>query len=263
VHSHLVPGVDDGARSIEHTVEGVERMVAVGIDRIVTTPHLDASLTRDRARFAERMTAMDRAWEEASSAVAERWPEVGFRRGFEIKMDVPEPDLDDARLRLGGTRFILVEWARMQVPPASADALERLGSAGMRPIVAHPERYHNVDRELAIVGVWRDAGALLQVNHGSLVGRYGPKVAERALRLLQRGWVDYLSTDFHARPHLDLHLRAAEARLGKLGASEQFDRLAGTNPRRLFDDEDPLPVPPITLETGLLGRVRRMFGPEE
>jgi len=177
-------------------------------------------------------------------------------------MDVPEPDLDDPRLRLGGTRFILVEWARMQVPPASADALERLGSAGMRPIVAHPERYHNVDRELAIVDVWREAGALLQVNYGSLVGRYGPKAAERALRLLQRGWVDYLSTDFHGRPHLELHLRDAEARLRKLGATEQFERLAGTNPRRLFDDEEPLPVAPITLETGLLGKVRRMFGSE-
>lgn len=237
-------------------------MVAVGIDRIVTTPHLDASLTRDRARFEERMEEMERAWEEASEAVAGRWPELDFRRGFEIKMDVPEPDFGDPRLRLGGTGFVLVEWARMQVPPSSADALERLGTAGVRPIVAHPERYHNVDREMAIVEVWRGAGALLQVNFGSLVGRYGPKVEERALRLLQRGWVDYLSTDFHGRPHLELHLRDAEARLQKLGAGEQFERLAGTNPRRLFDDEEPLPVSPITLETGLIGRVRRMFGSE-
>ena len=263
LHSHLVPGVDDGARTGDDTVEGIERMVERGYRRIVTTPHLDASLTLDPRTFAVRMDEIREGWNWIVGRVRQRWPELDFRQGHEVMLDVPDGDFSDERLRLGGTRFILVEWARMQVPPQSQQVLSRLRFAGLRPIIAHPERYFGLDPELAVVAEWKDAGAYLQVNTGSLAGRYGGRARSVAVRLLRRGWVDYLSTDFHGRPHLSLYCDEAEEALAELGGDDHFSLLAGANPCRVFDDEEPMPVPPLPDERGLLERLRGLFGGSE
>lgn len=259
LHSHLVPGVDDGSRSIEDTVEGIERMTRAGIRKVITTPHVDASLARDPQAFAAHMDAVDRAWDEVRIEVAQAYPEVDFRRGHEVMLDVPDPDLSDARLRLDGTSFVLLEWPRLQLPPGTPEVLARLRSAGLRPIVAHPERYIGFDRELELANEWRRAGGYLQMNYGSLTGRYGPEARSLAFRLLKRGWVDYVSTDFHGRPHLKLFRREAVEILEEMGAEEQLGLLSVTNPQRVFRDEDPLPVPPIFGERSVWSRLRGLF----
>jgi protein-tyrosine phosphatase len=258
-HSHLVPGVDDGARTLDEALEGVERMVAVGIRKIVTTPHLDGSVTRDREAFAERMAEVDAAWAVVHAAVAKRFPEVDFRRGHELLLDVPDPDLSDRRIRLGGTSFVLVEWPRLQLPPGTAEVLARFRAGGVRPIIAHPERYVGFDRDLELVAEWRHAGAFLQMNYGSLVGRYGPEARTLAFRMLGRGWVDYMSTDFHGRAHLKLFRREAVEKLTALGAEEQIHLLTVTNPQRIFRDEEPLPVPPLLNQPTLWTRLRELL----
>ena len=262
LHSHLVPGVDDGARTLEESIEGIERMVRLGIRKIVTTPHLDGSLTRERDAFLERMEEMDRAWERVHAEVAERFPEVDFRRGHELLLDVPDPELDDPRIRLGGSTFVLLEWPRLQLPPGTVEVLGRLRMAGIRPIIAHPERYVGFDRELDLVHQWRRAGAFLQMNYGSLMGRYGPEARTLAFRLLRRGWVDYLSSDFHGRAHLKIYRREAVEKLGELGAEEQIALLSVTNPQRVFRDEEPLPVPPLLARPTLWSRVREALNLE-
>lgn len=262
LHSHLVPGVDDGVRDLDEAVTAIGRMVDVGIRHIVTTPHLDGSLTLEPSSFGQRMEAMDRAWERVRTAAAERWGDLEFRRGHELMLDTPNADASDERLRLGGTSFVLVEWPRLHVPPNTGEVISRLRFAGVRPVIAHPERYHGVDRELNVIQGWRRAGAYLQVTHGSLVGRYGDAARSRSFRLLKRGWVDYLSTDYHGRPARDLHLDDARRLLKKEGGEEQFDLLTRTNPVRLLRDEEPLPVPRLDLDSGFWTRLRGIFSSE-
>lgn len=259
LHSHLVPGVDDGARTREDALEGIGRMVKVGIRRIVTTPHLEGRLTLDPAAFSARMERVDPAWERLRTAVGKRFPEVELHRGHEVLLDTPDPDLSDPRVRLAGTSWVLVEWPRLQVPPGSTRAVARLGGSGVRPIIAHPERYAGLDDTLELVGEWRVEGALLQVNHGSLVGRYGPEARRRAILLLRRGWVDLLATDFHGRSHLRLYVREAEAALREAGGGEQWRMLTSLNPARIVQGGTPLPVPPLSLEGGLWRRMKTLF----
>jgi protein-tyrosine phosphatase len=259
LHSHLVPGVDDGARNLDDTREGIERMTRAGIRKIVTTPHIDASLARDPHAWAQHMDWVDRAWEEVRHDVGERYPEVDFRRGHEVMLDVPDPDLADERLRLGGTGFVLLEWPRLQLPPGTPEVLSRLRMAGYRPIIAHPERYYGFDRELALAGEWRRVGAYLQINYGSLVNRYGPEARTLAFRLLRRGWVDYIATDFHGRSHLKLFRREAVALLTEMGGDEQITLLSVTNPQRVLRDEEPLPVPPLLGERTMWSRLRELL----
>jgi len=259
LHSHLIPGVDDGARTVEDVLEGIDRMVKVGIRTIVTTPHLDGSVTAEPAAFRERMREIDTAWKKVSAAVTERFPDISFQRGNEVMLDTPDPVLTDPRVRLAGTAYVLVEWPRLQVPPGSTRAVARARSSDVLPIVAHPERYSGMGRNMDLAGEWRLEGALLQVNYGSLVGRYGSEARERALLLLRRGWVDILASDFHGRSHLKLHVREAREAMEGWGGTEQWRILTSVNPERLLANEFPLPVPPLLPSGGIWTKVRSLF----
>lgn len=259
LHSHLVPGVDDGARTLDDALDGVERLLALGIDRIVTTPHLAGSVTRDETAFRNRMRSLDEGWSRVSEAVSLRWPDLTFRRGHEVMLDLPDPDLSDERIRLAGTSFVLVEWPALQVPPGTPEVIRRIRAEGFRPVVAHPERYRRTGPGIEVTEAWCEAGAYLQVTYGSLVGRYGETVQRRAHRLVDRGLAHFLSTDFHARPGFPLSFREARRLFEEEGADEEFELLARTNPGRLLRDEEPLPVSPVRLDRGIWTRFRALF----
>lgn len=262
IHSHLVPGVDDGARDLQDVVDAVERMTRLGIRRIVTTPHLDGSLTHDPDALEARLSEVDRAFVQAAEAVGQRFPEVEFRRGHEVMLDVPDVRFDDPRMRLAGSSFVLVEWPRLHLPPGTVQVVERIVADGFRPIIAHPERYIGIDHELELAARWRAAGAFLQVNYGSVEGRYGGDARQTAMRLLRRGWADYLASDFHARPDRKIYESEARDRLHDLGGGEALTHLALTNPGRVLRDELPLPVPPLPPERGFWAKVKTFLGTE-
>ncbi len=260
LHSHLVPGVDDGATTLEEALEGVGRMVALGIRTIVTTPHLDGSLTSDPEALAVRLSEVDHAFEALRSAAARLHPELVLRRGHEVRLDRPDPDLSDPRLRLGGSDTVLIEWPGFLIPPETPSVLRNLASQGVRPLIAHPERYRGYDPAFTLVRRWKEAGALLQVNFGSLAGRYGHVPRVEAFRLLELGLVDCLSSDFHGRPHLRLYVEEARAMFDELNGAVSWDILTGENPRRIAIGEDPMAVPPLEGGgLGLLDRIRSLF----
>lgn len=259
LHSHLVPAVDDGARTLDDTLDAVRRMVERGVSRIVTTPHLSATETAHSARLNAVLEPMDEAFERARAKVLEEFPQVVFERGHEVRLDVPDPDLSDPRLRLADSRVVLVEWAGLQFPPGTPAVLEGLVRQGIRPLIAHPERYRVHDARLSAPEQWREAGAWLQVNHGSLVGRYGPQARARALTLLERGWVDCLSSDFHARDHLRLYIREARELFERMDREDVWTLLTVTNPERILGGEEPAPVAPVSFPRGVMDRIRSLL----
>ena len=260
LHSHLVPGVDDGARSLDEALEAVGLMVEAGIGTIVTTPHVRASLLQDPDQAERRISEVETSFRALAVAVAERFPDVRLGRGFEVMLDVPDPDLRDPRVRLASTDYVLVEWPRLRIPRGTNAVLARIRADGFTPIVAHPERYHGLDPELRIPLSWHQSGALLQVNHGSLVGRYGSEARLRAFRLLEAGAVQALSTDHHPRPNHGLDVQAVQALFREAGADESFEYLTRVNPGRLVRGEAPVPVPPLTPRKGLMGRLGDLLG---
>jgi protein-tyrosine phosphatase len=262
IHSHLVPGVDDGAKDLDETLGAVERLTRLGIRKILTTPHLKGSLTHDADALAERLDEVTEAWGLAAAEIGRRYPEVDFKRGHEVMLDVPDVDFSDPRIRLAGTPFVLIEWPRLQLPPGTVKVLRRILDEGYQPIIAHPERYFGIDRALNLVEAWRDAGAYLQLNYGSLSGRYGPEAKLTAFRLLRRGWADYFSSDFHASAGVKIYQHEAWERLEALGAHEALTHLCLTNPSRVFRGEAPLPVPLLPAERGFWARVRGILNPD-
>jgi protein-tyrosine phosphatase len=234
-------------------------MVGAGITAIITTPHLDGSLTRHPDRMEVRLRDLDESFAAIATAAEERHPELTFERGCEIMLDRPDVDLSSPRIRLGGTRFALIEWPRLQIPPGTPQVLGAIRGQDVRVLIAHPERYSGYDEELSIIPRWREEGALLQMNYGSLLGRYGPQARARAIRLLESGWVDCLSTDFHGRPSLGLFVDEAKKVFQSLGAEASWDLLTQTNPHRIRRDEEPLSVPPVEGDRGVFSRLWSLF----
>ncbi|MXV94995.1 MAG: hypothetical protein F4Z92_03790 [Gemmatimonadetes bacterium] len=246
-HSHLIPGVDDGSQTLAEAVHSLERMLDAGITRVITTPHLSASIATTHD-FAAYLGLFDRRWNMLRDVVRDRHPDLDFRRGFEVRLDAAFPDTQDERLRLGGTRFVLVEWHGFRAHGETPEMLERIAAGGLTPVVAHPERYYGIDERLDVVRAWKSAGAFLQGNYGSLAGQNGPRARDLLIRLLREGLLDYLCSDFHGRPDYTLYFPPGAARLQRLGGAAQLELLGKVNPGRLFEDRPPFPVPPLVVD---------------
>lgn len=253
-HNHVIPGVDDGASDDVEAAFALRSLAEQGVTHVVATPHVEGSLTLRRHGLERRLVELDNGWAALLRVAAEQAPELVLHRGAEVMLDTPEPDLSDPRLRLAGGTFVLVEYPFMMVPPHSGAAISAIIRAGFTPIVAHPERYTGV-RDAVLPGQWRAHGARLQVNAGSVTGRYGPQAKENAMALLERGLVDYLCTDYHARGRPSV--QGARALLAELGAAEQADLLTIVNPRRLLDGEPPLQLEPIRVRRSMLNRLQK------
>ncbi len=256
-HNHLIPGVDDGAQVVDESEDAVRAFVANGVGAFVATPHLNGELTLDRASLDERLAEIDVGWATLTAMCAEKFPQVAVYRAVELLLDVPEPDLSDPRLRINGSQFFLFEFPYMSVPPQSARVIQQLAATGFIPILGHPERYRGIS-DVAVAAEWKHAGGLLQVNGGSLLGRYGPYARHLAFQLLEQGLVDYVCSDYHARG--EPMVRAYEQLLIESGGGEQANTLLRTNPARLLNGEGPLPVIPLRpRRPGMWQRVTGLF----
>jgi protein-tyrosine phosphatase len=253
-HNHLLPAVDDGAEDVEQALAAARQMWAQGVREVVVTPHLRGSVVERAEALEQVLGPVDAAYRELRALLAAELPELKLHRGVELMLDAPSIDLADPRLRLAGTNFVLVEFPGMMVPPHSVQALYQLRLQGWWPIVAHPERYHNLD-DVDIVDEWRAVGAHLQLNAGSVLGRYGQRVEENAWALLAHGWIDYLSSDYHARGRLPLE--ECRAAFGESGGQDCFEQLTRVNPGRMLEGQEPLPPMPLERRRSLWQRLRR------
>ena len=241
LHSHLLPGVDDGAASQEIAVGVLRRFAAAGVRIVACTPHLRAS----RVARASAGAHADRF--DALSACAPNG--MTLVRGWEVMLDEPGVDLARADVSLGGSRAVLVEFPRGAVPVQADRELFRLSMSGIVPVLAHPERYHGCT--VASARAWRAAGALMQVD---ALMPLGTSAASRVARaLLREGLVDLLASDNHGDAR---SLADARAWLTEHGGTEQAALLTQVNPERVLRDEPMVPVPPLELPAGPLARLR-------
>ena len=155
IHCHLLPGVDDGSRSLEMSIPVLRKFADDGVECLVLTPHLTASEAH-QAPY-ERNAAI---LEELRSVTPQS---LELRLGWEIMLDEPNVDLRAKTLSLGGSRAILVEFPMHGVPVTAGDELYRIRCSGVVPVLAHPERYYGCTVERVVE--WRRAGAVIQMEH--------------------------------------------------------------------------------------------------
>lgn len=246
IHTHVLPGVDDGSPTHEHSLMVLRRMRSEGVTGVVCTPHLDASRAGS-APFDEHLALLDALRADAPEG-------IDLYSGFEIMLDQSGADLTDDRLGLAGTRVRLVEFPRRALPPSATEDLLRLRGAGLVPVVAHPERYRGADVEM--IDTWRELGAVIQCDAMALLG--GGPMMEFARAMLAAGQVDILASDNHGDRRT---LATAVAWLGEFGADVQAHQMTTTNPGRLLTGQPMEKVAPVRFEQGVFDRLRvLLFG---
>ncbi len=242
VHCHFVPGVDDGAPDLSTALRWLRREHEAGVTRVATTPHLPAS----RARSGYRRRAED-AFVELRSAAREEMPDLGLRLAFEVRMDGAELDPEDQGLWLGTGGHVLVEYDLFRRPADDPAAPMRpLLEAGLVPVLAHPERYRGMEDGTGWARRLKEAGVLLAVNAGSLLGSYGVGPERTARRLLAEGLVDLVASDHHARPPRTDGLGEVRGRLAGTDPAAAR-RLLWENPAAVLDGEETASAPRLEL----------------
>ena len=250
IHSHLLPGVDDGSRSMAQSVAVLKELVQAGVTDVVVTPHLRAGELAAKGEAAIRLRD-----ERLAALRAGAPPEVRLHAGFEIMLDGPLPQgaLEDRRYALAGSRYYLVEFPLLVMGHLVADALQAVSARGLIPIVAHPERYHLCSAKT--VDLWRTVGAAIQVD-ATTITRPTSR-GELARRLLRAGLADVLAADNHGDRR---SLATGRRFLERQGAADVATWLTVENPRAVINDGKLTPVPKATLKVGLAERVRGWVG---
>ena len=245
LHTHLLPGVDDGSPSIEASRPVLEWFAADGVDAVVCTPHLSASGASEAAPIRERHAAI---LAELAAAVP-AGPHLVL--GWEIMLDEPGVDLTRAELALGSSKAVLVEFPRTSPPGNGAAELFRIRMSGAVPVLAHPERYWGCTVDA--VREWRRCGAVIQMDAIMLFGK--SPMSALARELIAHGLVDCMASDNHADKR---SLRAAHQWVAETASEEQAALLTRENPRRILADEPVLPVAPLARRRGMGERLREL-----
>jgi protein-tyrosine phosphatase len=241
LHTHLLPGVDDGAATEEVSLRVLQRFAEDGVRVVACTPHLRASAAGAVGADAHEARL------EALRALAPRG--LSLVRGWEVMLDEPGIDLARPYLTLGGSSAILVEFPRGAIPVRADRELFRISMSGVVPVLAHPERYKGCTPARA--RAWKAAGAALQVDAIMVLGTGAAARVARAL--LAEGLADLIASDNHGDARA---MATARDWLVSHGGAEQAELLTRVNPERLLRNERPLEVPPLRLPTGPLARLK-------
>lgn len=216
IHSHLLPGLDDGASALEDSVAMIRAMHALGIRDFVTTPHIMSDAYRNSPATIlpalEKVRAALRA--ENLEVKIDAAAEYYIDERFEEMLEEGEP-----LLTFGGSkRYLLFETSYMNKPMSMESLIFKMNTNGYKPVLAHPERYTYFwgDGALEKLTEIYELGALFQVNIGSLAGSYSKRAGSIATQLIEADMVDFLGSDLHKVQQVDSMVRALEAGGGML-----------------------------------------------
>jgi protein-tyrosine phosphatase len=199
IHSHLLPGIDDGAVTIEDTIMLIKGLEEVGFKKFITTPHIMGDVWKNTSQAIT---------EKLSSTVSElEFPNIDkrFKAAAEYMIDAEFWDLfkSEALLCLKDN-YVLVEISYLLPPIQLYDILFELQVAGYQPVLAHPERYNFYhEPTLSHYKKLKKAGCLFQLNMLSSTGYYGERVAKTADLLLKNNFIDFIGSDVHHARHLE------------------------------------------------------------
>lgn len=212
MHSHLIPGVDDGAPDLGVSVNLIRDMQELGFESIVTTPHIMSDLYPNTPEII-----LD-GLEQVREALKQEGIDMPIQAAAEYLLDEGfAPKLAEGKLLTLKDRYVLVEMSFIAATPNLDQLLFSMQTKGYRPIMAHPERYGYFRGDLKRYQRLKDQGCLLQMNLLSLLGYYGKDVKQVALKLIKAGLYDLAGTDLHHERHsMALNALLSDPRAGKV-----------------------------------------------
>ncbi|WP_017730235.1 tyrosine-protein phosphatase [Nafulsella turpanensis] len=199
IHSHLLPGIDDGAKSLEESLELLTHFRDLGYRKVITTPHIMSDFYQNTPAIIRQKL------EELQEAARQQQLDIEINAAAEYYLDEQFYALLDKpeQLLTFGKNYILFETGFINQPVILFDAIFKMQSQGLKPIFAHPERYSYIQGNYQMARDIAERGALLQLNLNSLSGYYSPMAKKTAEKLIDDGLISFVGSDMHNIRHME------------------------------------------------------------
>ena len=229
IHTHILHNCDDGSTSLKLSINQIINMIDKGVTDIVLTPHYMNSYVQTDAII------IDKRFEELLIATADM--EINLHKGGEIFLNqgIDERTIN-RELCIGNTSYVLVETNMGEFTPDIFGTLFNLVRKGLKPILAHPERYNYIMNDPGMAEDFMHRNIHLQVNAGSLLGIYGQKIKKTAWILIENGFAHFVASDNHCRTDeyiLPLAIKAIRNRIDNY----TVELLTQINPQKMLNNE--------------------------
>ena len=210
MHSHLIPGVDDGAKDIDDSIELIRGLKELGFSHLITTPHTLQDIHPNTKQTLQ----------QAHALLENHIPEgikVDLSSEYYLDDQFQQQMTDNTLIPMSGNR-ILLEFSQISRPQQLEEAIFEIGIKGYQIVLAHPERYLFFHKNFNYFSRLKDMGLELQVNAMSLTKHYGENIKAVAEKLVEKDMIDFIGTDIHHVKHLST--------LRQVPETKSFTRLA-------------------------------------
>ena len=233
IHTHILPGLDDGARDMEDSLSMAALALKSGVHTLVATSHANTFFKEySIEEYLQRLEAFRKALDEV------KLPLRVFS-GMEIYMtrEVPRMIREGRLLSLNQTGYFLTEFSFGIEQEEMDEMLHDLMELGVTPVIAHPERYRCVQESESGIAKWKNRGCLLQVNRGSIFGRFGSGAKQCVDRLLDQHMVTCIASDAHKPYERTTYMADVKEYMEQEYSFEYSKKLLYDNPKRILEGE--------------------------
>lgn len=234
IHSHILPGVDDGAKDVSQALELLKAACSQGTGAMILTPHYRG---RYRDNTSEKLTVV---FEELSKLAKTECPELELYLGCEVgyELDVSEKIANGSVLTLNGTQYVLLEFQEESFRSRIMNGVLEVLNFGYIPIIAHVERYEAFRKAPQLIDEVTELGALIQINAQSVLGKGGLGIKRYCHKLLKAHLVHFVATDAHNLKARYPDLRSCYQTIRKKYGQTYADALFIRNGRAVLGGND-------------------------
>lgn len=229
-HSHILPNIDDGSRSLNETIHILKEAQKAGFTKIISTSHyIDGYYEANEDQRAKLL-----------NEVKENFQGMELYLGNEIYITNQMTELlsEKKASTINNSKYVLFELPMNTKAMDVKEVVFRLMEKGYVPIIAHPERYKYVKENIEYVRELADMGVLFQSNYGSSIGMYGKKAQKTQKKLLEEGLIQFFGSDVHTVEQVYTKMPKILKKLRKIISEEELEQLSTVNPQKVLDNED-------------------------
>ncbi len=240
IHTHILPGVDDGPESMDDTVEMARIASADGTEIILATPHQRDVMIGHSVEIVQNLVVEANGRLRTEAGPTQRVPRIILGMENHIEPETPAWFDQGIALPINGTKFFLAEPPFGGYPKYVEETLIALRNRRLVPIIAHPERNEEFQRHPGKLRKLIEAGMLAQITGGSLLGEFGERAQKAAEYFIERDLAHVVASDMHRPDRVRLpHLTPAYERTVELVGEERSRMLFEDTPRNIIDGRDP------------------------
>lgn len=236
IHSHILYGIDDGSKSISESIQILKQQRELGFTDIILTPHYI-----ENSKYCANNNEKAKLLKVLREELQKQNIDVNLYLGNEVYINNNMVELLNTNeiKTLNDSNYILIELPLCTTYKNALDIIYELKINGITPIIAHPERYEFVQKDITKIEEFIEEGALLQANYGSILGIYGNGSKKTIKKLLKKDLITFLGTDIHYQSSkIYNEMDKIMKKITKIIGKDKLEELISINPKKIIRNEE-------------------------